>query len=180
VIHKARHYKASGKAAQKKWRRFAVLALITLVSAFLVQLILRQLFFFPLTITGDSMIPEIQSGDKRYFIYAKLSEPKLGDIVLVRAAQANLEYLCRLIASDGDKVKITDGSLSVNSKPLRTLNYRLNLKVDRAFHLDQLEIRPGYFFCMNDNAQNTNDSRLHGAFSRTQIVARVFQPALFF
>lgn len=126
------------------------------------------------------MAPEIQSGDKRYFIYAKLSAPRIGDIVLVESANADVHYLCRLVAQDGDKVKIDNAKLIINGSEKKTLKPRLNHAADRSFHMAETEVRPNYFFCLNDNEQNTNDSRIHGIFERRRIVARVFNPALFF
>lgn len=180
MIKKAEHYRASGKAANKKWRRLALTSATVLAIAFILQLILRQLFFFPLTITGDSMIPEIKSGDKRYFVYAKISQPALGDVVLVHSAVADVEYLCRIAASDGDKVKISAGQLLINGQLKKELPALLNSPLDRSFFMPETEVRPNNIFCLNDNARNTSDSRVHGMFARSQIIARVIRPTLFF
>ena len=89
MIRKAEYYKASGKAGQKRWRAYALSLVIILVIAFVLQFIFRQLFFYPLKISSDSMLPEIQSGDKRYFIHPKLTTVAVGDVVLVRTAAAD-------------------------------------------------------------------------------------------
>lgn len=156
------------------------MALLVVAAACVLQLVLRQLLFFPLRISGDSMAPEIQSGDKRYFIYAKLSPPAIGDIVLVESATADVQYLCRLVGLDGDKIKIENAKLIVNGAEKKTLKPRLNLPADVSFSMPEAEVRPNHFFCLNDNEQNTNDSRLHGIFERRRIIARAFRPALFF
>lgn len=176
----AEHYRASGKAANKKWRRYLLTGLLVAASALFLQFVLRQLLFFPLRISGDSMAPEIQSGDKRYFVYAKLSSPAVGDVVLVESATADVQYLCRLIASDGDKIKIGNAKLWVNGVEKRALKPQLNHPADRSYFMNEIEVRPNHFFCLNDNEQNTNDSRVHGIFERRRIIARVFKPALFF
>lgn len=176
----AEHYRASGKAANKKWRRFALGALFVLAAALFLQMLLRQLLFFPLRITSDSMAPEIQSGDKRYFIYSKLSPAALGDIVLVESPRADVEYLCRVVATDGDKVKIDAGKFIVNGTLKKELKPRIMSVVDRSFSMQEIEIRPNYVFCLNENEQNTNDSRLHGSFERRRIIARLIKPTLFF
>ena len=176
----AEHYRASGKAANKKWRRYGLLVLLVTLTALLLQIAFRQLFFFPLRISGDSMAPEIQSGDKRYFVYAKLSAPTVGDIVLVESATADVQYLCRLVAQDGDRVKIENARLHINGTEKKTLKPRLTHPSDRSFAMAETEVRPNRFFCLNDNEQNTNDSRVHGTFERSRIIARMFRPVLFF
>jgi signal peptidase I len=180
VARIAEHYRASGKAANRKWRRYALIAVLVVLAALVLQIVFRQLLFFPLRVSGDSMAPEIQSGDKRYFIYAKLSAPTIGDIVLVESATADVQYLCRVVGLDGDKVKIEQARLLINGTEKKILKPRLSHLSDRAFSMTEVEVRPNHFFCLNDNDQNTNDSRVHGIFERRRIIARVFRPALFF
>lgn len=153
---------------------------IVLVVALLFQFFLRQLFFYPLKVTGDSMSPEIQTGDKRYFIYPKLTSMQTGDIVLVRARTADVEYLCRIVAVDGDKVRIQEGRLSINGKPVKELNPALKVPEDTAYQFPETEVRPNHFFCLNDNVRNSADSRSHGIFERNQIIGKLFKPRFFF
>ena len=180
MIRKAEHYRGSGKSGHHRFRRlFLALALVFAV-ALVLQFVLRQLFFYPLRVSGDSMSPEIQTGDKRYFIYPKLATIGSGDIVLVRSRTADTEFLCRIVAVDGDKVRIEQGKLLLNGSAVKDLNPLLSIPEDPAFQMGEVEIRPNHFFCLNDNARNSADSRLHGAFERNQIVAKLFQPRLFF
>lgn len=180
MIRKAEYYRASGKHSNQRFRRFFLAVVLVLCAAFVLQLIFRQLFFYPLKINGDSMAPEIQSGDKRYFIYPKLTTVGAGDIVLVQAKNAPVQYLCRIVALDGDKVLVQAGQLIINGKTTRELNSLLKIPEDRGYAMAEVEVRPNHFFCLNDNAQNTADSRVHGAFERAQIVAKLFRPRLFF
>jgi len=180
VIRKAEHYRASGRPGNKKWSRYALIFLLVSASAFVLQFVLRQLLFYPLRVDSDSMQPEIQRGDKRYFIYPKLAMIVKGDIVLVNSTMAEVQYLCRIVAVDGDKVKISDGQLFINGKSERPLNPRLKIEQDRSFFLAELEVRPNYFFCMNDNDRNSDDSRQHGIFERRQIAAKLIRPKAFF
>ncbi len=180
MIEKARHYRASGKGGTRKWKRYALIAGFVLSIALVLQFAFRHLFFYPLTIATDSMQPEIATGDKRYFTYPRLSEPKPGDVVLVRLADAEVQLLCRILATDGDRVLIREGRLFVNGRETRSLNYAVASGADLAHTLPETEVRPGFVFCMNDNARNTNDSRLHGSFARQQIEAVLIKPALFF
>ncbi|MFO1471335.1 MAG: signal peptidase I [Turneriella sp.] len=180
MIRKAEHYRASGKNNHHRFRRFALASAIVIVVALLFQFFLRQLFFYPLKVTGDSMSPEIQAGEKRYFVYPKLATIKTGDVVLVRSRKAEVDYLCRIVAVDGDKVRIQEGRLILNGNPGRELNPALKVPEDTAYQFPEAEVRPNHFFCLNDNARNSADSRLHGIFERGQIVAKLFKPRLFF
>lgn len=180
MIEKARHYRASGKGGSRKWKRYAFVAAFILSIALVLQFAFRHLFFYPLKIATDSMQPEIATGDKRYFTYPRLSQPKVGDVVLIQPMHAEVQLLCRIIAADGDKVLIREGRLYVNGQESRALNYAVKSEEDLAYHLAETEVRPNFVFCMNDNARNTNDSRLHGSFSRQQIQAVLIRPTLFF
>ncbi len=180
MIRKAEYYRASGRHSNNRLRRFVLAAVIVVIVALVFQFFLRQLFFYPLKVTGDSMSPEIQPGDKRYFVYPKLTSIQPGDIVLVRSRTAEVEYLCRIVAVDGDKVRIHEGRLLINGTAGRELNPALKVPEDTAFYFPETEVRPNHFFCLNDNARNSADSRLHGIFGRNQIIARLFRPRLFF
>lgn len=180
MLHKAKHYRASGKSGTRAWRRYVLVTAIVIAIALVLQLALRHLFFYPLAIASDSMEPEVRSGEKRYFTYPRLSPPVTGDIVLVRPAGADIGLVCRIVAADGDKVRISEGILYVNGSEKRRLKPRLRQVEDRSFALAETEVRPNFVFCLNDNEQNTNDSRLHGSFARSQITGRLVKPALFF
>jgi len=180
VIRKAEYYRASGKHSNHKLRRFVLAAVIVVLVALVFQFVLRQLFFYPLKITGDSMSPEIRAGDRRYFVYPKLTSIQSGDVVLVRSRTAEVEFLCRIIAVDGDKVRIQDGRLIINGNAVRELNAALKVPEDMAYNFPETEVRPNHFFCLNDNVRNSADSRLHGIFERSQIIAKLFRPRLFF
>ncbi len=180
MIRKAEYYRASGKASNKKWRRLLLASVLVVVVAILIQVILRQLFFYPLSVTSDAMAPEIKPGDKRYFVYPKLTSVATGDIVLVKSPRADVELLCRVTATDGDRVQIKQGKLLLNGSATRELTPRTTDARDLSYELPETEVRPNFFFCMNDNHLNTNDSRAHGIFARSQIIAKVFKPFLLF
>lgn len=178
--YRADYHRTTRRAGQKRWQAYILSSMLVIAVAFVLQFVLRYLFFFPQRVTVDSMTPEISTGDKRYFIYPKLTKVGLGDVVLVKAAHADVEYLCRVAALDGDKVQITEGKFWVNGVVKKQLKARLAITEDRSFQMAVVEVRPNYFFCLNDNAQNTNDSRTHGPFERSQIIGKVFKPTLFF
>jgi signal peptidase I len=180
MIEKARHYRASGKGGARQWKRYARIAAFILLIALMLQFIFRHLFFYPLKIATDSMLPEIATGDKRYFTYPRLAIPKPGDVVLIRPAHADMQLLCRIIGTDGDRISIRKGRLYMNGKEIRSLNFAVKDEADLSYHLAETEVRPNYVFCLNDNSRNTNDSRLHGSFTRAQIEAVMVRPLLFF
>jgi signal peptidase I len=180
MIEKARHYRASGKSGARKWQRSALVAAFIVSIALVLQFAFRHLFFYPLRIVTDSMQPEIATGDKRYFTYPGLSQPKVGDVVLIKALHADMQLLCRIVGADGDKVLIREGRLFLNGQEVRTLNYAVKTEADLSYHLAETEVRPNFVFCMNDNPRNSNDSRLHGSFARQQIQAVLVKPRMFF
>lgn len=180
MIPKARHYRVSKTGSARTWRRRLLALVFVIAIASVLQFLFRHLFFYPLRISTDSMQPEIASGDKRYFASPRLVEPRVGDIVLIELASAEVQLLCRVIAADGDKVEVKEGRLYINGNEARSLNPAVALPADLAWQFAEIEVRPEHVFCLNDNARNTNDSRLHGSFSRRQIEAILVKPRFFF
>lgn len=180
MIPQAKYYRASKASSKQRWRRYLLALVIVVALALVLQLLFRHLFFYPLRISTDSMQPEIATGDKRYFASPRLVEPRVGDIVLVKPSTADVQLLCRVIAVDGDKVAVKEGRLYLNGKELHHLNAAVASPADLAWQFAETEVRPEHVFCLNDNARNTNDSRLHGSFSRRQIEATLVRPRFFF
>ena len=104
----------------------------------LAVLIFRSFFFSPFTIPSESMLPQLMNGDyliasKWPYGYSRYSlpfgvplipgrifadEPERGDIVIFKHPIDKTDYIKRVIALPGDRVRLENGRVILNGEPL--------------------------------------------------------------
>lgn len=176
----------------------------------LVVWLLRSFVFEPFTIPSGSMLPTLQVGD--YILVNKYSyglrlpvlgtrllpvgEPQRGDIMVFKYPEKPYQnFIKRVVGIPGDQVRVQDGRVFVNGKPLPReaavfpgaepweLYYRE--QTGTAPHLIRHEdgreagspqgewvVPPGNYFTMGDNRDNSRDSRFWGFVPDANIVGR--------
>jgi signal peptidase I len=83
--------------------------------------------------------------------------PKRGDIIVFRSpGQSDKDFIKRVIALPGETVRIVDGQVFVNGRPLEEPYVRHRATYD----LDQKQVPPGSYFVLGDNRPNSSDSHL--------------------
>ena len=83
--------------------------------------------------------------------------PERGDIVVFRApGQPDKDFIKRVIGLPGESVRIVNGQVFVNGKPLDEpyITHRAT------YDLDQKVVPPGAYFVLGDNRPNSSDSHL--------------------
>ena len=112
----------------------------------LIAIIFRSLLLEPFNIPSGSMIPSLHVGDhifvqKWSYGYSRYSfpfgswnlwngrfwsprEPEVGDIIVFRKPNANVDYVKRLIGKPGDTIKMTNGRLYINGQMVERTNPR--------------------------------------------------------
>lgn len=137
----------------QEWMESVAQALAVLLAIFL-------LFIQPANVSGESMLPTLQDGDK-ILLRNVLYTPSRGDIVVVDSYSAYQKALVkRVIALAGDTVDIDfeSGSVRVNGELLKE-DYILeptHLEGDVTF---PLTVPQGCVFVMGDNRNASLDSR---------------------
>ena len=125
-------------------------------------------------VEGQSMAPTLQDQDRLIVNKAvyRLSAPGRGDIVMLYyPVNPDKSFVKRVIAEEGDTVRITDGRVYVNDLPLDD-SY---VPPEYRSHEDwgpQL-IPEGYYFVMGDHRNNSSDSRHWGMVPKKYIIGRV-------
>jgi signal peptidase I len=154
--------------------REIVAAVKTLVSAAVYATLIVTFGFQVARVDGLSMAPTLEDHDR--LIVNKLGyesgDPRPGDIVMLYyPLNPEKMFVKRVIAKEGDTVRIVDGHVDVNGIPLHD-DY-----VPQEFrsHDDwgPQVVQQGYYFVMGDHRNNSSDSRHWGPVPKKYIVGKV-------
>ena len=125
------------------------------------------------------------------------NEPRRGDVMVFFPPHLNdTYYIKRVVGLPGDRIRYIDKKLYVNGEPVpqeliaqlppSRPRYRLsNETLGQAEHLIQTDlarggkdfsitVKPGHYFMMGDNRDNSSDSRVWGEVPERDIVGKAF------
>jgi signal peptidase I len=146
----------------------------TLVSAGVYAVLIVTFGFQVARVEGQSMAPTLEDQDRlivNKLIY-RIGEPRRGDIVMLYyPLNPDKSFVKRVIAEEGDTVRIVDGRVYVNDIPLKD-DY---VEADYRSHDDwgPQVIPEGYDFVMGDHRNNSSDSRHWGMVPKKYIIGKV-------
>jgi signal peptidase I len=169
-------------------RRIKVIIGLTTLPAWLLgALILLRLcnLIRPFSIPTGAMTPAVSPGDDilvEGFTYL-FGKPHRGDIVVFRTAgieslPQDQFYVKRIAGEPGDHVRISEGKLFINEKPVSLSNafgeivYGLPSGYEKSAKTD-LTVPNDSYFVLGDNSTNSLDSRFWGSVPRANIIGRV-------
>jgi signal peptidase I len=163
--------------SESVWARMGreiMTGLQTLVSAAVYATLIVTFGVQVARVDGLSMAPTLEDHDRlivNKLVY-ELGEPRPGDIVMLYyPLNPEKMFVKRVIAKEGDTVRIVDGHVYVNDLPLHD-DY-----VPAAFrsHDDYGPevVKQGYYFVMGDHRNNSSDSRHWGPVPKKYIVGKV-------
>jgi signal peptidase I len=159
------------------WRRAGeeiVAAVQTLLSAAVYATLIVTFCVQVARVDGLSMAPTLEDQDRlivNKLVY-QFGDPQPGDIVMLYyPVDPDKMFVKRVIAQEGDTVRIVDGRVYVNELPLAD-DY-----VPSEFRshddLGPTVVQPGYYFVMGDHRNNSLDSRHWGPVPKKYIVGKV-------
>ena len=125
-------------------------------------------------VEGQSMAPTLENQDRlivNKFAYV-IGTPRPGDIVMLNYPRdPDKSFVKRVIAEEGDRVKIEDGRVYVNDR-LMADDF---VPPEYRSHDDHPEILipPGYYYVLGDHRNNSSDSREWGMVPKKYITGRV-------
>ena len=164
-------------AATWRWRRLRqelVSGIETLFSAAAYATLIVTFGLQVARVDGFSMAPTLEDQDRlivNKLVY-ELGDPRPGDIVMLYyPLDPEKMFVKRVIAKEGDTVRIVDGHVYVNDLPLHD-DY---VPAEFRSHDDwgPTVIRQGYYFVMGDHRNNSLDSRHWGQVPKKYIVGKV-------
>jgi signal peptidase I len=132
-------------------------------------------------VIGFSMVPTLNDND--YVLATKVdlrfTTPNRGDIVILKDPFDNSQdFVKRVIALPGERLKITHGSVFINGQLLQEPYLPKNVTttdwpIDGSDPNGSL-IPAGHYFVMGDNRNHSSDSRVFGPVALSQIESRAW------
>jgi signal peptidase I len=146
-----------------------------LIGAF-VALVLVEIgaTFHHARIDGDSMAPLFRNGDHVLVstLPYRFREPRRQDVVaLYYPLNPAKSFIERVIAEEGDVVRIVDGRVYVNDIPLKEDYVAADYRSHDSF--GPQVVQEGYFFVIGDHRNGSTDSRHWGLVPKKYIWGRV-------
>jgi signal peptidase I len=161
--------------AKWKWMGREILAGLQSLSVAVMYAVLIVTFGFQVArVDGLSMAPTLEDHDRlivNKLVY-EIGEPRPGDIVMLYyPLNPEKMFVKRVIAKEGDTVRIVDGHVTVNDIPLHD-DY---VSAEFRSHDDwgPQVVQQGYYFVMGDHRNNSSDSRHWGPVPKKYIVGKV-------
>ena len=156
------------------WKDELIAWFKTLASAAVYATLIVTFGFQVARVEGQSMAPTLADQDRlivNKFAY-RIGEPRRGDIVMLYYPQdPDKSFVKRVIAEEGDRVRIIDGRVYVNDVPLLD-DY---VPEDYRGHDEYGEytVPPGYYFVLGDHRTNSSDSRAWGPVPKKYVIGKV-------
>lgn len=170
----------------KKLGQFVLDTIQAIVLALSIFIIVYLFLFQPHQVKGSSMYPNFHNGE--FLLTNKityhLGVPQRGDVIVFKApesepcAEIECEYIKRIIAIPGDRVKVIDGHIYINGQLLDESSYLPSdyYTTSGSFLVEDVEkvIPEGYYLPLGDNRPYSRDGREFGPVPRQSIVGKAW------
>ena len=148
---------------EKKSDRTFMIVLMAIVVVMLIAVILHTFVFFNIRVKGPSMEPTMYTDD--VLIANRYKKVTYGSIVIITGEKENGDWLIkRVIAMEGDTVKIQDGYVHVKYKDNQNFivldeTYVNEKGVTEAHDWQERTLGKDEIFYLGDNRLHSSDSR---------------------
>jgi signal peptidase I len=153
------------------------------VTAVILALIIRTFVVQAFKIPTGSMRPTLIEGDRilvNKFIY-RFTEPKRGDIIVFKYPEdKKKDFIKRLIATEGEELRILDGDIWVDGvlvespQKIKQIYYYNKQDAPYGENSSIVKVPDDSYFVLGDNSASSRDSRYWGFVPKSYLVGKAF------
>lgn len=137
-------------------------------------LMVLKLTFSPIKISGTSMEPAMKDGQVWFSTIKEFKHPNRGDIVTAYNVLDRVRIVKRVVATEGDQIKILDSGIYINGSLEDNSTETKKMVEDTTTWLGvhkglTTTVGKDEYFLMGDNRENSVDSRKSGIFPSSTI-----------
>lgn len=146
---------------------------VSFIFVFAILMVLK-LTFSPIKISGSSMDPAMKDGQVWFSTIKEFKHPKRGDIVTAYNVLDRVRIVKRVVATEGDQIKILDSGIYINGSLEDNSTETKKMVEDTTTWLGAHKgltttVGKDEYFLMGDNRENSVDSRKSGIFPSSTI-----------
>ena len=156
------------------WKDELVAWFKTLASAAVYATLIVTFGFQVARVEGQSMAPTLADQDRLIVnkLAYRMGAPGPGDIVMLYyPINPDKSFVKRVIAEEGDEVRIVHGQVYVNDVPIPEDFVPPEFRLDEDYGPKRID--DGYYFVMGDHRNNSSDSRHWGLVPKKYIIGKV-------
>jgi signal peptidase I len=151
------------------WEVFKILALV-LILVFTIRTLVVEAY----VINGKSMEPNFHDSDRLLIekFAPRFETLSRGDVIIfTHPEDPSKRLIKRVIGLPGETVKVEDGVVFIDGRPLDESEWLKDGTEDRSFYPEH-KVEADHYFVLGDNRDISNDSRRIGTIPRDAIVGK--------
>lgn len=164
----------------KKIYAFFFDTLQTILIAASIFLVIYIFLMRPFEVSGDSMYPTYKNGEYilTNLITLRFSDPQRGDVIVFASPVDDKDYIKRIIAVPGDRIKVENNRIYLNDSLLDESGYLSPSVITPSGNTltegKTLTVPEKSYVVMGDNRPYSSDSREWGILKREDIIGKSF------